>query len=375
MRPVFLFFSCLALASGATAQTITCTSGLETSANVVFDTDTSINLDGAGLAAGDRITAHTPDGRCVGELTWANSGGAQNMVIWGGVDDPLNPTVQGYSDGDPLAFRVYKPGQTIFQTTATYDLGETLCSDVQYHANCLYSLASFTSEGSRVLDATIFLSGAYASATGTMTTALNAAGALPLTQPYLDDLFESTPLDYELELSVPANFFDDRPSIVDYVLVELRTGTAASTRVGRRLALLHSNGTVVDFDGSSPVSLAGFAANNYYVVLRHRNHLPVMSAGPVDFSSGTGTWNFTTAASQAYGSGQNDLGDGAFGLVSGDASANGQVQASDKNLYFLDEVGQAGYLPSDFNLNGQVQASDKNLHFLTSVGRGSAVPE
>ena len=68
------------------------------------------------------------------------------------------------------------------------------------------------------------------------------------------------------------------PDIVDWVLVELRTGTAAGTKVATRAAFLKSDGTIVDTDGTSPVQFTGLSAGNYYIVIRHRNHLAIMSA-------------------------------------------------------------------------------------------------
>ncbi|MCP5064585.1 MAG: hypothetical protein GY936_19280 [Ignavibacteriae bacterium] len=68
--------------------------------------------------------------------------------------------------------------------------------------------------------------------------------------------------------------------IVDWVLVELRTGSTpatATTVVGRKAALLKNDGTIVDSDGITNVNF-NLASGNYYIVIYHRNHLPVMSA-------------------------------------------------------------------------------------------------
>ena len=74
------------------------------------------------------------------------------------------------------------------------------------------------------------------------------------------------------------------PDIVDWVLIELRTGTASGTKVGTRAAFLKSDGTIVDIDGTSPVRFAGLTEGNYYVVVRHRNHLAIMSANAIPLS-------------------------------------------------------------------------------------------
>ena len=209
----------------------------------------------------------------------------------------------------------------------------------------------------------VFLQGPYGS--GSMSTALNSAGYVPLTQPY-----SGAPWNYsgsESVTSVPS-------SVVDWVLLELRTGTAASTNVAARAAFLKSDGSVVDLDGASPVSF-GIAGGSYYIVVKHRNHLAIMSASAADFTSGSASYNFTTAQSQAYGTNaMKDLGGGAFGMYAGDTNGNGQVQNDDKNDYWRIQVGTAGYKSADFNLNGQVQNDDKNDYWQFNVGLGTQVP-
>ena len=63
---------------------------------------------------------------------------------------------------------------------------------------------------------------------------------------------------------------------------------------------LKSDGTIVDTDGTSPVQFTGLSAGNYYIVIRHRNHLAIMSASAIPLSSSSALYDFTTAQSQAY---------------------------------------------------------------------------
>ena len=65
------------------------------------------------------------------------------------------------------------------------------------------------------------------------------------------------------------------------MLVELRTGTASGTKVATRAGFLKSDGTIVDTNGTSPLQFAGLGEGNYYVVVRHRNHLAIMSASAI----------------------------------------------------------------------------------------------
>lgn len=212
----------------------------------------------------------------------------------------------------------------------------------------------------------VFLEGPYDAVGDTMSTALNDNGYLPLSQP-----FNSSPWNYggsESVSSIPAG-------VVDWVLVELRTGTAADTRVASRAAFLKKDGTIVDLDGTSQVKFLGLLPDNYYIVIRHRNHLAVMSANAVTLSENSSTlYDFTTGTAQYYGADAKQLETGVYGMYTGDASANGQVQTSDKNDYWKSQVGTNGYKSADFNLNGEVQTSDKNDYWKNNVGRGTQVP-
>jgi hypothetical protein len=113
--------------------------------------------------------------------------------------------------------------------------------------------------------------------------------------------------------------------VVDRVLVELRTGTSSGTKVATRAAFLKSNGTIVDLDGSSRVTFTGKVAGNYFIVVRHRNHLAVMSANPVSLSASSSLYDFTTGLAEFYGGDAADLGGGVYGMYAGDANTDGVI--------------------------------------------------
>ncbi len=58
--------------------------------------------------------------------------------------------------------------------------------------------------------------------------------------------------------------------------LELRTGTAASTSLGYRSAFVDGNGNIIQDDGTVGI---GFPTvpGDYRLVVKHRNHLAVMS--------------------------------------------------------------------------------------------------
>jgi len=105
--------------------------------------------------------------------------------------------------------------------------------------------------------AKIFLEGPYAGP------AMTATLSLPLLSPYTEDPRTAS--------AIPTG-------AVDWVLVGLRTGSAASTNVGYRSAFVKNDGTIIDDAGSSVIGLPAVPAS-YYITVKHRNHLAVMSNG------------------------------------------------------------------------------------------------
>ena len=197
------------------------------------------------------------------------------------------------------------------------------------------------------LNIKIFLEGPFIN--GNMLTDLLVDNYISLTQPYLKG-----PWNYggtESVTSVPAG-------VVDWILLELRSGTSSSTIVARRAAFVKNDGSVVDLDGTSEVSFNGVSNGNYYVVVMHRNHLPVMSANAIPLSSNSPLYDFTTSPSQAFGTDAlANLGGGKWGMYAGDSDTNGIINVLDygnvSNFLF-----DTGYRLGDLDLNGVVNVLD-----------------
>ncbi len=140
----------------------------------------------------------------------------------------------------------------------------------------------------------VFLQGAYNSATGLMNDDLRARGFIPTAQPY--STMTRTNYHTGTESTSAAVFATTGANaIVDWVLLELRTGTGAATRIATRAALVQRDGDIVDVDGVSPVTFAGRTAGAYYIVVTHRNHLGAMSEVSVGLSGTVTTVDFTGA--------------------------------------------------------------------------------
>lgn len=230
---------------------------------------------------------------------------------------------------------------------------------------------SFTSEFEKItLDLKVFLEGPFKDST--MDTQLTGLPNFPLSQP-----FNRHPWNYygnETISAIPAN-------IVDWVLVELRDTTDASlateeTVIERKAALLLNDGTIVNTDGSSLLTLAHSAIPSFFTVIYHRNHLPVISSTVLIESDGIYTYDFTTGAEKVYGgeAGYKQLSSSLWGMVSGDANADGIVDSTEI-LVWKPSAGEQGYFKTDFNLDSQIENKDKDDHWLNNTGKESYVPE
>lgn len=224
--------------------------------------------------------------------------------------------------------------------------------------------------GEFVLEIKLFLEGAY---TGTeMETGLNPV--LPLNQP-----FNIAPWNYAGTETVPSIPGAD---IVDWILVELRDAPDAIsatplTVIGSQAAFINNLGEIIGLDGINAVRFGNTVNDNLFVVIRHRNHLSVMSAFALTNVSGTYSYDFTLAGTQVYGdgSGYKEISAGVWGMVSGDANADGIIDEDDKVLSWNTEAGTAGYLQSDVNLDVQSNNLDKNDFWLPNLGKYSQVPD
>lgn len=219
-----------------------------------------------------------------------------------------------------------------------------------------------------------YLQGAYDPNTALMDDGLRAGALLPLNEPFT--ALGYTHLGGGEEGVKQAVFNVGGPdAIIDWVFLELRDEADASTVIATRSALLQRDGDVVDVDGLSTVAFADVPAGDYYLAVKHRNHLGVMSAMPVALSTTATTVDFTSSLAGAYGgaNGIATLGDGSLGLFSGDYNLNGQVQNTDYN-FLVPTLGTSGYLPGDLDLNGQVQNTDLQLKLTPNIGRGQAFP-
>lgn len=209
-----------------------------------------------------------------------------------------------------------------------------------------------------LVETKVWLEGPYDPAVQQMGTDLYDSGYMPLTSPYVED-----PISVG---SIPSG-------IVDWVLLQLRS-TAAGDLLQSRSAFLRNDGRIVSESGALQVPFS-LTSNPYFIVVRHRNHLDLMSNSTVPLTSGSSSLvDLSSSNTAVYQQGVKFLDAGKYGLYSGDANGDGQIKTDDKNDVWWNELGRGGYYTGDMNLDGQVQNDDKNDYWWPNVGHGSAVP-
>ncbi len=297
----------------------------------------------------------------------------------------------------------------------TEPFGTVAGTATSFHSDTLFRASSFVSSVSApgfepdvtgplnialnthvVLDLRVLLQGPYQQGIG------NMSGGY--TTPLLRSIFTTRSVAdsnmYDTYTVPPTTIrtFNPPPGAVDVVALELRTGTAAATLVpnSRKLAWLMGDGSLRDFRTGSanhPVAYlnGGVPNGSYYVVVRHRNHLPLMSATAVAFNGGVGGNRATVdlrginsvySAVPGVRGGFFYAADGRMTAYMGNVGARAGeafalVNSFDFFLtYIVANLALPGYLLEDINLDGLanmldyqlVQRNNDRLYF-------SAVPE
>jgi len=213
--------------------------------------------------------------------------------------------------------------------------------------------------------------------------------------------------------------------VIDWVLIELHETSEGAGRasddtiIARKPAFLLSNGRVVDAAAYSrlaaphPDQCSREAPTNdrhcpgvwfnrltpdkdkgLYVIVRHRNHIGVMSASPMvavgagdgadgdrDAAGAGGVYvhDFSAGFDSAYGRGdaqKNWTGSRTDRvylpvtiMASGDTNEDGIIQQTDVSITAFFNQGLAEYNVADFNLNGIVQSEDILNYGIQNLGR------
>ncbi len=209
---------------------------------------------------------------------------------------------------------------------------------------------------------------------------LRAQGLLPTSSPY--DSW--SPITTTPTISTAVFAATGANAIVDWVFVELRSPASASTVVDSRAALLQRDGDIVEVDGVSPLSFSGVSAASYYIAVRHRNHLGVMtqtaiplsaSTTIVDFrlpSTPTFTYTGTTSYSQVTVDQAQVIVDQGVAMWAGNAFNDNEPVAphdyviyqgnnNDVNVIYQQVINPPGFLVTPFTIRRGYMNGDINM--------------
>ncbi len=214
------------------------------------------------------------------------------------------------------------------------------------------------------LTPSVMLEGPYQSDTDLMVTTKERAIEIPTEEPFtaMGQFVDNEGATFNKEVLDLMGIND----LVDWVVVELRDGNDHSIVLASMAALLHRNGLVTALDGYSPVSFRGVSPTECFIVIRHRNHLDIMSANAIFLDRFEAQFSFMSSAGQSFGNNAQTKPGLHYAMYAGDANWDGQINAVDKNLEWIPQNGLAAeYFQrrADFNLDGAVNAVDKNLYW------------
>lgn len=239
-----------------------------------------------------------------------------------------------------------------------------------------------------ILTARVKLQGALLGVTmgNDMRDDLRMLGQLPMLEPYsaLPGFTHVNGGGGETPLSAAVVTADNGSnSIVDWVFVELRDPMDSTTVLATRSAMVQRDGDIVDMDGTSALVFSQSGPGNYYVAVRHRNHLGVMTAAPIALSATpSALLDFTNLATPLYnitvpfdGLEQATV-NGEYAMWLGNANVDTRTifsgQSNDKNVIFNTIDGAPGnalrlqsfiltaYRETDVTMNGRTIFAGQN---------------
>ncbi|AXE17864.1 hypothetical protein DR864_09020 [Runella rosea] len=165
-------------------------------------------------------------------------------------------------------------------------------------------------------------------------------------------------------------------AIVDWVFVELRDANDSTIVVDSRSALVQRDGDIVEVDGTSPITFNTVVAASYFVSVRHRNHLGVMSQTALPLTQIVSTIDFRSTATPTYVLANSPIHQSQVDVVQGKALWAGnslydgqviyqgtdndvnviyqQVIAAMGNPFLLPFFILSGYYTGDVNMDGEV---------------------
>ena len=179
---------------------------------------------------------------------------------------------------------------------------------------------------------------------------------IPTTSPYADHLALT---------SLPEDVYP-----IDWVWMELRSTQDGAADFSRSY-LMNWDGYLLDGQSSFLDLSTQVTPGDYYIVIKHRNHLGVVSANPVTIGSAWQLYDFTTASEKVKDGNCVELTTGFYGMYGGDCGCDGIITNADKDP-INSSMDATGYQNGDINMDGIVTNADKDF-INTNMDKTSSV--
>jgi len=158
-----------------------------------------------------------------------------------------------------------------------------------------------------LIQSKVFLQGAMLPNEDLMHDKLRLKNLIPFEEPYTKlTIYEDTEPIFQTigsgEETITSTVLETTgpDAIVDWVFLELRWEYDPSKIIRTRSALVQRDGDVVDIDGYTPVRF-DIPADNYFLAIRHRNHLGIMTKEAIPLKrNALNTVDFTKTVESCY---------------------------------------------------------------------------
>lgn len=229
-----------------------------------------------------------------------------------------------------------------------------------------------------ILSAKVILSGPYDPIANLMSDQLRVAGVIPLQEPYTGAPYFKPVIGGLSGETVTQDLLDivGDDAIVDWIYIELRSESNMNDLIATKRALLQRDGDIVSsIDGVSSLVFEGLTPGNYYVSVKHRNHLGVMTVNTASFNTGTETFVDFTSDPVWIRAGENNAPRNLIGSVwalwAGDANHSKSVKynglLNDKQE-ILNAIGSSTpnntlfsvYRSEDLNMDAEIKYNNSN---------------
>jgi HYR domain len=229
-----------------------------------------------------------------------------NDVVHLEITSPIGGSNYGWVGAGGLASAT----DNLIEKVASANTGIYTASVIDAFGCNISTTISITVNASIVVNVKALLSGPYITSAGIMQDSLRVKNMIPTKEPYgslpYSPIFaHATNSNIGIDCTDPillsnASLVTGGDAIVDWVFLQVRQAADPSIVLASRSALLQRDGDVVREDGISPVTFQGLPPDNYFISIKHRTHLGLMSDAYMALSETPTLIDYTNASASYF---------------------------------------------------------------------------